>query len=146
MNLSIQDVQAYDYARTIFTTYGRYLERNNIKEDTLDNYDDFMEVYDYDKNEIIDKKDGIDKCEDLKENLLDEMLCYIYNNSEDGYQMYITDKNNDDIYFNDIDELLDILNLKFSELENDIEDISYIEQFKEYKFKINNREYHLGEL
>ena len=146
MNLSIKDVQAYDYARTIFTAYGRYLEKNNIEEDTLDNYDDFMEVYDYDKNEIMDKKDGIDKCEDLKENLLDEMLCYIYNNSEDGYQMYITDKNNDDIYFNDIDELLDILNLKFSELENDIEDISYIEQFKEYKFKINNREYHLGEL
>ena len=145
MNLSIQDVQAYDYARIIFTAYGRYLERNNIKEDTLDNYDDFMEVYDYDKNEIIEKEEYIDN----NINLIDEMLCWIQNHYEDygeEYQMYITDENNNDVYFYNLEELLNILKLKFSELDDRIKNISYIEQYKEYKFTINNKEYHLGEL
>lgn len=145
MNLSIKDVQAYDYARTIFTAYGRYLERNNIKEDTLDNYDDFMEVYDYDKNEIIEKEEYIDN----NINLIDEMLCWIQNHYEDygeEYQMYITDENNNDVYFYNLEELLNILKLKFSELDDRIKNISYIEQYKEYKFTINNKEYHLGEL
>lgn len=145
MNLTVQDVQAYDYARTIFTSYGRYLERNNIKEDTLDNYDDFIGVYDYDKNEIIEEKEDIDNSRDL----IDEMLCWIQNHYEDygeEYQMYLTDESNHDIYFYNIDELLDILKLKFSELDDSLKDISYIEQYKEYKFKINNKEYHLGEL
>lgn len=143
MGLSIKDVQAYDYARTIFTSYGRYLERNNIKDDTLDNYDDFMEVYDYDKNEI--SQEDIDTNRDM----IDEMLCWIQNHYEDygeEYQMYITDENNDDIYFYNLDELLNILKLKFSELDDRIKNISYIEQYKEYKFKVDEKEYRLGEL
>ena len=143
MNLSIKDVQAYDYARTIFTSYGRYLERNNIKEDTLDNYDDFMEVYDYDKNEI--SQEDIDTNRDM----IDEMLCWIQNHDEDygeEYQMYLTDENNDDVYFYNLEELLNILKLKFSELDDRIKNISYIQQYKEYKFTISNKEYHLGEL
>lgn len=77
------------------------------------------------------------------------MLCWIQNHYEDygeEYQMYLTDESNHDIYFYNIDELLDILKLKFSELDDSLKDISYIEQYKEYKFKINNKEYHLGEL
>lgn len=145
MNLTMQDVQAYDYARTIFTAYGRYLERNNIKEDTLDNYEDFMEVYDYDKNEIIQKKEDIDNNREC----IDEMLCWIQNHYEDygeEYQMYLTDKNNNDIFFYKLEELLNILELRFSDLDDSLKDISYIEQYGEYKFKINNKEYHLGEL
>lgn len=140
--LTMQDVQAYDYARTIFTTYGRYLERNNIKDDTLDSYDDFMEVYDYDKNEIIEKEEDIDNNRDL----IDEMLCWIQENNESGYQMYLTDKNNNDVFFYNLEELLNILELRFSDLDDSLKDISYIDQYKEYKFKINNVEYSLGEL
>lgn len=142
MNLTMQDVQAYDYARTIFTAYGRYLERNKIKEDTLDNYDDFMEVYDYDKNEIIEKKEDINKNKDL----IDEIVCWIQENNESGYQMYLTDKNNNDVFFYNLEELLNILELRFSDLDDSLKDISYINQYKEYKFKIDNKEYHLGEL
>lgn len=143
--LSVKDVQAYDYARTIFTAYGRYLERNKIKDDTLDNYDDFMEVYDYDKNEIIEEKEDIQNNRDL----IDEMLCWVQENYEDygeEYQMYLTDKDNNDIYFYNLEELLDILKLKFSELDDRIKNISYIEKYKEYKFKVNDKEYRLGEL
>lgn len=142
MNLTMQDVQAYDYARTIFTAYGRYLEKKNIKNDTLDSYDDFMEVYDYDKNEIIEKKEDID----TNRFLIDEILCWIQENYESGYQMYLTDKNNNDVFFYKLEELLNILELRFSDLDDSLKDISYIEQYKEYKFKINNKEYHLGEL
>lgn len=142
MNLTMQDVQAYDYARTVFTAYGRYLERNNIKDDTLDSYDDFMEVYDYDKNEIIEKEEDIDNNRDL----IDEMLCWIQENNESGYQMYLTDKNNNDVFFYNLEELLNILELRFSDLDDSLKDISYIDQYKEYKFKINNVEYSLGEL
>ena len=142
MNLTMQDVQAYDYARTIFTTYGRYLERYNIKDDTLDSYENFMEVYDYDKNEIIEKKEDIDNNRDL----VDEIVCWIQENNESGYQMYLTDKNNNDVFFYSIEELLNILKLRFSDLDDSLKDISYIEQYGEYKFKINNKEYHLGEL
>lgn len=138
--LSVKDVQAYEYARTIFTAYGRYLERNKIKDDTLDNYDDFMEVYDYDKNEIT--QEDIDNSRDL----IDEMLCWIQENNESGYQMYLTDKNNNDVFFYNLEELLNILELRFSDLDDSLKDISYIEQYGEYKFKINNKEYHLGEL
>lgn len=145
MNLSVKDAQAYDYARIIFTSYGRYLEKNNIEEDTLDNYDDFMEVYDYDKNEIIEKKEDIDNSRDL----IDEMLCWIQNNNEDygeEYQMYLTDEDNDDIYFYNLEELLNILKLKFSELDDRIKNISYINQYKEYRFKVDDKIYRLGEL
>lgn len=142
MNLTMQDVQAYDYARTIFTTYGRYLERYNIKDDTLDSYENFMEVYDYDKNEIIEKKEDIDNNRDL----VDEIVCWIQENNESGYQMYLTDKNNNDVFFYNLEELLNILELRFSDLDDSLKDISYIDQYKEYKFKINNKEYHLGEL
>ena len=138
--LSVKDVQAYEYARTIFTAYGRYLERNKIKDDTLDNYDDFMEVYDYDKNEIT--QEDIDNGRDL----IDEMLCWIQENNESGYQMYLTDKNNNDVFFYNLEELLNILELRFSDLDDSLKDISYIEQYGEYKFKINNVEYSLGEL
>lgn len=138
--LSVKDVQAYEYARTIFTAYGRYLERNKIKDDTLDNYDDFMEVYDYDKNEIT--QEDIDNSRDL----IDEMLCWIQENNESGYQMYLTDKNNNDVFFYNLEELLNILELRFSDLDDSLKDISYIEQYGEYKFKINNVEYSLGEL
>lgn len=143
--LSVKDVQAYDYARTIFTAYGRYLERNKIKDDTLDNYDDFMEVYDYDKNEIIEEKEYIQNNRDL----IDEMLCWIQENYEDygeEYQMYLTNEDNNDIYFYNLDELLNILKLKFSELDDRIKNISYIEQYKEYKFKVDKKEYRLGAL
>lgn len=142
MNLTMQDVQAYDYARTIFTTYGRYLERYNIKDDTLDSYENFMEVYDYDKNEIIEKKEDVDNNRDL----IDEIVCWIQENNESGYQMYLTDKNNNDVFFYKLEELLNILELRFSDLDDSLKDISYIEQYGEYKFKINNKEYHLGEL
>lgn len=142
MNLTMQDVQAYDYARTIFTAYGRYLEKKNIKDDTLDSYDDFMEVYDYDKNEIIEKEEDIDNNRDL----IDEIVCWIQENNESGYQMYLTDKNNNDVFFYNLEELLNILELRFSDLDDSLKDISYIEQYGEYKFKINNKEYHLGEL
>lgn len=142
MNLTMQDVQAYDYARTIFTTYGRYLERNKIKDDTLDSYDDFMEVYDYDKNEIIEKEEDINNNRDL----IDEIVCWIQENNESGYQMYLTDENNNDVFFYNLEELLNILKLRFSDLDDSLKDISYIEQYKEYKFKIDNKEYHLGEL
>lgn len=140
--LSVKDVQAYEYARTIFTAYGRYLERNKIKDDTLDNYENFMEVYDYDKNEIIEKKEDIDNNRDL----IDEIVCWIQENNESGYQMYLTDKNNNDVFFYNLEELLNILELRFSDLDDSLKDISYIEQYGEYKFKINNKEYHLGEL
>lgn len=83
---------------------------------------------------------------DLKRNEIEDMLAYINNTSESGYQMYLADGNNDDIYFNNIDELLDILKLKFSDLDDRIKDISYINQYNEYRFNVNNREYHLGEL
>ena len=75
-----------------------------------------------------------------------EILCLVQENNESGYQMYLADGNNDDIYFNNIDELLDILKLKFGDLDDRIKNISYINQYNEYRFIVNNREYHLGEL
>lgn len=75
-----------------------------------------------------------------------EILCFVQENNESGYQMYLSDGNNDDIYFNDLDDLLDILELEFSDLDDRIKNISYIENDKEYRFKANDIEYSLGEL
>lgn len=131
MELTNQSVQELNKMQLLFINCGRWLERNNLKYNT-NNYCEFTQHYNYDKDSIIDDEVNIRDIEliPMIENLKSFMMMY------EGDEWYIY---KDDTYISCYeDTLYKTLGLSEQELKDKLLKCDYInENFTELEIVIN---------
>ncbi|MBZ9693204.1 hypothetical protein [Clostridium sp. M14] len=124
MELTNQNVQELNKMQLLFINCGRWLERYNLKYNT-DNYCEFLENYDYDKDRIIDNE---------RTKALKNLIKFI---NSFRYEEWFIQKGEEYIPC-EYDNIFEILNVKETELKDKLLKCDYInDKFTELEIIVN---------
>ncbi|WP_252225102.1 MULTISPECIES: hypothetical protein [unclassified Clostridium] len=105
--------------QNLWVNFGRWLERHH-KKNTAFAYEDFMEIYDYEREMTEDEIKEIHK-------MCDEILCFIKGNEADEVLMYVDFGDREEL-IDTFEEFLELIGMNFKELKDNLVEARYINE------------------